>query len=136
MTFAEMDHVLFCREGIYTAQVFSVSPHHRFLFIIILLSATRSMKTRQKNKSTNPGAPDMTPSQLRSAGLSHTTNARPPSTTSKKPTKDQQIAALKNELRAAQELISSVNYFPLLSSQHAHKSVSFIDPFRPVHGTK
>ena len=98
---------------------YSLSLHHHLLFIAIPLSATRFMKTRQKNGSTHPGKPDMTPSQLRSAGLSRTTNVRNPpttskklSTTSKKPTKDQQIAALENELRAIRELISSVCHDP------------------------
>ena len=45
-----------------------------------------------------------------SAGLSCTTNTRRPST--KKLTKDQQIAALKDELRTAQEVISTVGQLP------------------------
>jgi len=52
----------------------------------------------------------MTPSQLSSAGLSRGPIARRPP--NKKLTKDQQIAALRDELRASQEIISSVTYFP------------------------
>ena len=66
-------------------------------------------KTRAKNKSANPGAPDMTRSQLVSASLSHAVNPRRPP--NKKLTKDQEIAALKDELRAAQELLSNVSSF-------------------------
>ena len=50
--------------------------------------------TRPKNKSSHPGAPDMTPSQRTLAGIA------PPK--KKQPSKDQQIAALKDELHAAQ----------------------------------
>ena len=53
----------------------------------------------------------MTPSQLSSAGLSRGPNAR--RLPNKKLTKDQQIAALKDELRVTQELISSVFYFSM-----------------------
>ena len=64
------------------------------------------MVTRKKNQSTHPGVPDMTQLQLASAGLSHAQNV--PRSSKKKPTKDQQIAALKKELRAAQELMLDV----------------------------
>ena len=86
-----------------------VSPSN-LLFIIVSLSTTPFMKpnTRKKNKSTHPGIPNMTPSQLSSAGLSHT-----PATRHKKQTKDQQIAALKDELRTVRELISNVTRFTL-----------------------
>ena len=60
------------------------------------------MVNRQKNKSAHPGIPDMTPSQLASAGLPVVR-----CTSKKKLTKDQQIAALQKELREAQELIAS-----------------------------
>jgi len=53
----------------------------------------------------------MTPLQLLSAGLSHTPNAHRPS--AKKLTKDQQIAALKDELHTAQELMSQAQVNPL-----------------------
>ena len=92
------------------AQVGSGFPQYRLLFIALQLSATLSllsMNTRRKNKSAHPGIPDMTPSQLLLAGLSRTVNTR--RLPGKKPTKDQQIAALKEELRAAQELMSSVS---------------------------
>ena len=119
ISFTDMGHVSFHQKDIYTAQVFSLSLHHHLLFIAIPLSATRFMKTRQKNGSTHPGKPDMTLSQLRSAGLSRTTNVRNPpttskklSTTSKKPTKDQQIVALENKLRAICKLISSICHDP------------------------
>lgn len=61
------------------------------------------MNTRKKNKSTHPGAPDMTPSQLARAGLSHA-----PGASTKRQTKDQQIAALKEDLQAARDLITSI----------------------------
>lgn len=67
------------------------------------------MITRKKNKSAHPGKPDMTPSQLTVAGLRRTSDSHRPST--KKLTKDQQIAALRDELRVAQEAISSVSLF-------------------------
>ena len=108
-SFVETDRVLFCRIYIYTAWVSQVSPHHHLLFIAIPLSVTRFMNTRKKNRSAHPGIPDMTPSQLRSAGVSHTPKPRRPST--RKPTKDQQIAALQDELRAAQELIQNVSHY-------------------------
>lgn len=60
------------------------------------------MNTRVKNKSAHPGVPDMSASQLSAAGLSRTSGKR-------KMTKDQQIMALKDELRAAKEAISSVS---------------------------
>ena len=65
------------------------------------------MITHRKNKFANPGIPDMTPSQLSSAGLSHASSAHCVSG-KKKLTKDQQIVALQDELRTAQELILSV----------------------------
>ena len=49
----------------------------------------------------------MTPSQLSSAGLSRTSTAHRPAK-KKKLTKDQQIAALENELRSTRELILMV----------------------------
>jgi len=83
------------------------------LFIALQLSAipfTLSMNTRKKNKAAHPGIPDMTPSQLASAGLSHASNARRSSI--KKLTNAQRIAALEEELSAAREFISMVG--PLL----------------------
>ena len=102
-TLAEMDHVPLRREDINTVQGF-LCPPNNLLFIAIALSATRFMNTRAKNKSKHPGIPDMTPAQLASAGLSST-----PAACSRKPTKDQQIAALKDELRTIRELISNVS---------------------------
>ena len=64
------------------------------------------MNTRKKDKSTHPGIPDMSASQLASAGLSSAHNARRPSV--KKPTKDQRISSLEDELQVARELISRV----------------------------
>ena len=73
------------------------------------------MITRKKNKAAHPGIPDMTPSQLTSAGLSRAPNTRRPSnTSSKKQTKDQQIAALKDEIRDLRELILSVSQIQLV----------------------
>lgn len=104
----ETDHVCHV-EHINTAQIFLELPQHPLIFIVLALSVTLSippMNTRQKNKSAHPGIPDMTASQLALAGLPHTTNKRRSS--NKKPTKDQQITALQDELRAIRELISSV----------------------------
>ena len=64
------------------------------------------MNTRKKNKTTHPGIPDMTPSQFTSAGLPPPKTAR---RSSKKLTKDQQIAALKDQLCTTQELVLSVS---------------------------
>lgn len=100
----EMDHVSSHRGHINTFQDFSYRLNNLLFIIIISLSASLSMNTRKKNKSKHPGVPDMTPSQLLSAGLSSTLATR-----RKKPTKDQQIAALKDELRAVRELISNVS---------------------------
>ena len=88
----------------------SLFPQYHLLLIPLSLSAILLMNTRNKNKSTHPGIPDMTPLQLSSTGLSRgPITRRPPN---KKLTKDQQIAALKDKLRASQEIISSVTYFP------------------------
>ena len=128
-TFTETDHVPSSSENINTARVcYRPSYHPQLLSIAHQLSATPSppsMKTRKKNQTAHPGIPDMTPSQLLSAGLSRTSNtrrssntssrssntsSRSSSTSSKKLTKDQQIAALNDELRAIRELISSVSW--------------------------
>jgi len=63
------------------------------------------MNTRKKNKSARPGVPDMTRSQLALAGLST------PRSSNKKPTKTQEIAALKDELQAFRELVSNMARF-------------------------
>ena len=92
------------------AWVRSGFPQFHLLFIALQLLVTPSMpppNTRRKNKSAHPGTPDMTSSQLASAGLSRTVKTPLPS--KKKLTKDQQIAALRDELRAAQDLISTVS---------------------------
>jgi len=105
---AEMDHVPLHSKYINTIQVYSRLPHSHLLFIAFQLSATPLMPstTCKKNKAAHPGIPDMTPSQLSSAGLTRTPNARRPPT--KKLTRVQQIEALEEELRATRELISSV----------------------------
>ena len=59
------------------------------------------MLTRRKNKSSHPAAPVMTARQLASAGI---TKAQAP----KKPSQAQRIAALEEELRAAQEQLQMV----------------------------
>ena len=108
----EMDHVPFYQTHKY-GPVFSGSPRYRLIFIALPLSAvlsTPSMVTRKKNKSAHPGLPDMTPSQRASAGLSHARGAR---SSNKKPTKDQQISALNDEVQELRELILSVCYFSL-----------------------
>ena len=107
-----MDHVPSPPERIYTAQLFSALPQCYLLFIVLQLSDTPStltMNTRKKNKSAHPGIPDMTPLQLSSAGLSRASTVRRPA--KKKLTKDQQIAALEDELRSTRELILTVIVF-------------------------
>ena len=119
----------FCPTGhINTHQFLSELLQYRplSLSIHLLLSAVLSMPsvtTRQKNKTSHPGAPDMTPSQLASAGIACTKNSK------KAPSKDQQIAALKEELRAAQEAISNVSrvFLYFLSHSNAHL---FTEPFQ------
>lgn len=64
----------------------------------------------------------MSPAQLLSAGLSRAPNARCAS--NKKPSKDQQIAALKDELRAAQERIANVSLFTSLCT-HCNVLMTF-----------
>jgi len=64
------------------------------------------MVTRKKNKSAHPGVPDMTQSQLAASGLFDAPNARAPPRRGRQ-TKTQEIAALKEELRAAREQIHS-----------------------------
>jgi hypothetical protein len=89
-------------------KLLSHSPQSRPISIHIPLSSALSMppmNTHLKNKSTNPGAPDMTPAQRAAAGL--------PPLKKKAQTKDQQIAALRDELRVAQEMILNVSYSPL-----------------------
>jgi hypothetical protein len=83
-------------------------PQSHILFVTPLPSATlfiHPMVTRGKNKSAHPGIPDMSPAQLLAAGLSHasSTPRRP-----KQPTKAQEIAALKEELRSIKELVALV----------------------------
>lgn len=83
------------------------------------------MNTRRKNKSAHPGIPDMTPSQLSSAGLSRT-----PAAGGKKLTKNAQIVALQDEVRSLRELISSVTCFILLPILHyIYESFHFLEPF-------
>jgi len=61
------------------------------------------MKTRTKNQTAHPAVPVMTPAQLSAAGISQSQPKRP-----KKQTKDQQIAALKEDLHAAQKMLQVV----------------------------
>ena len=108
--FTEMDHVLLPSENINMTQVHSELSQYCLLSIVLqllVLPSTSSMNTCKKNKSAHPGIPDMTPSQLASAGLSHTPKTHRLS--NKKLTKDQQIAALKDEIQAVRELILSGN---------------------------
>ena len=64
---------------IITSTLFSIFPHS-------------PMNTRKKNKTVHPAAPDMTPGQLLAAGISKHRKQ-------KKPTKAQQIATLKHQVR-------------------------------------
>ena len=88
------------------------SPHVVSTFSLIYHSHTSQaapfivppMNTRKKNKSAHPGVPDMTRSQLASTGLSRRCHQP-----AKKKTKDQQIAALQEELRITREYLASTN---------------------------
>lgn len=62
-----------------------------------------SMNTHPKNKSAHPARPIMTPAQLSAAGIPLPKSKRP-----KKQTKDQQIAALREDLRLVQEMARTV----------------------------
>jgi len=88
--------------------------HTRTLVYYVYLSVTilshSSMKTRAKNQSAHPAVPIMTSAQLSAAGISKSRPKRP-----KKQTKNQQIAALQEDLRAAQEMLQ-VATTPLRSS--------------------
>ena len=142
-THTEMDHVPSCRLHKYSTGIFrtaSVFSHpsfipsliHLLLFIALPSPATlstSSMKTCQKNKSTHSGKADMTASQLALAGLSQ--NVR------KKPTKDQRIAALEEQLEIARELISRVTCFSLHHAHHiALTPARFPVPLRSPHRTR
>ena len=87
---------------------------HSFLFIavahsFILLSPSLSlsylpfMQTRAKNKSKHPPKSVMTPTQLAAAGV-FVPRPKP----IRKPTKDQLIAALEEDLRVTRELLQTV----------------------------
>ena len=92
--------------------------------ILVLL-----MNTRKKNKSAHPGIPDMTPLQLASAQLASVDFPRTARRPSKKLTKDQQIAALNDELQALRELVLKVRYFVLhLSDLIALTAIHFPGP--------
>jgi hypothetical protein len=109
-------------QEINTTQQRPFFPHPHPLFILVsalllllplvapLFTSSSSMPvstTRSKNKTACPGAPDMTPAQLVSAGLS--------SAPKKKKTKAQEIAALQEQLRVAHELLSLVIQFSVTS---------------------
>ena len=115
MTPTKMDHVAL-HQAVKYDPAFSLPPQHLPIHILIIAlspspSATPSvsMNTRRKNKSAHPGIPDMTPSQLASAGLPLVKPTRPKPTLKKLSMKDQKIADLEEELRAAQAII--VIYF-------------------------
>ena len=110
-TSTEMDHVALHQAVKYDPAFSSPSQHLPIRILIIALppspSATPSvsMNTRKKNKSAHPGIPDMTPSQLASAGLPLVKPTRPKPTLKKPSVKDQKIADLEEELRTAQAII-------------------------------
>ena len=107
------------------------------LSIHLLLSTTLSplsmspATTRQKNKTSHPGAPDMTPSQLASAGI-----ARLKKSSSKGPSKDQQITALKEELHAAQEAMSTVSCFFFIPFSSRSNVCYVLEPHQPTCGAR
>ena len=115
MTPTKMDHVAL-HQAVKYDPAFSLPPQHLPIHILIIAlspspSATPSvsMNTRRKNKSAHPGIPDMMPLQLASAGLPLVKPTRPKPTLKKLSMKDQKIADLEEELRAAQAII--VIYF-------------------------
>lgn len=106
-TSTEMDHVPLRRVHKYKPGFPSVPQHYLVHILSIALQllaipSMSSMNTRKKNQSAHPGIPDMTPSQRASAGLTKNTTRK------KKPTPTQRIAALEEELQAAQDIISRV----------------------------
>lgn len=121
-------------QRINTAYLSSKLPQRRPISISLPLSTTLSLplsttpsmpavSTRSKNKTKHPGAPDMTPSQLASAGLSRP--AKPVKMSMAK-----EIAALKAELHAAHEVIyvsAFALYFPYLVML---TSIYFSEPFQ------
>ena len=114
-----MAHVVLSRQHINTTCELSYLSTSLFIFIPSL-SPILFMDTRRKNKSAHPGVPDMTRSQLSSAGLPH-----PPAPHHKKATKDQQIATLQDELGSIRELLSNVSCLTPSKSLHriTHKFV-------------
>ena len=62
------------------------------------------MNTRAKNKTAHPAVPITTPARLLATGITKSQSKRP----RKKQTKDQQIAALREDLRMAQELLQVI----------------------------
>lgn len=122
----EMDHVS-PYQALKYSLLFPNLPWYPLVFIppsVVLLPSIPAppMNTRKKNKSAHPGIPDMTPYQLASAQLASADFPRPGTArrTSKKLTKDQQIAALKDELRATKELVLNVRYFFTCPSDSYH----------------
>lgn len=83
-----------------------LSFHSSFSLTFSLFSPTPptkpSMRTRAKNASSHPAASVMTPAQLAAAGIPQ------PKRPQKKPSKDQRIAALEEDLRMARELLQTV----------------------------
>ena len=87
---------------------FANSPHYlslssASLLTLFFLPTQPPMKTHAKNASKHPAAPDMTPAQLAAAGIPQ------PKHPQRKPTKDQRIAALEEDLRMARELLQMVS---------------------------
>ena len=114
-TSIEMDHIS-PHQALKYGPPFSNLLWHPLIFIpplVVILPSISAplMNTRKKNKSAHAGIPDMTPFQLTSAQLASANFPPQPQAAHrslKKLTKDQQIAALKDELRATQELILNV----------------------------
>ena len=78
-----------------------------------------SMKTRTSNQGKHPAASVMTPTQLAAAGIPA------PLPKKKKPTKDQRIAALEEDLRVTRELLQMVStFFPPPCSLAVNNSFS------------
>jgi hypothetical protein len=91
-----------------------------FTFPFPSLLAPSEMTTRRKNKLAHPAACVMTPAQLTAAGIPQ------PKRKQKRPTKDQRIAALEEDLRATRELLQTVRVSTLSTIQLYSHSLTLL----------
>jgi len=110
---------------------FPLAPSSHLLFLSY--PHLLSMKTCAKNKSKHPAAPVMTPAQLAAAGIS-----QPQKCPRRKQTKDQQIAALEEDLRTTRELLQAVStsaifvFFRVIDFFQSHPTPSQTAPSQMV----